>query len=1461
MKAIFCLTLFIALLLTLNACKQTDKSVPTIEEPNETTFEQADETALFTSIDLRNATVVKEESLQELQSLDLNNDETGVELPFDEDEEVSELDTQSVIAGASGWLALYRVKDSDGLNQIRLHDQSNNTNRVTVYSDTDAVESVAVSADGNTVVAAINNPVDNRNDIYLFDIIADQMYQLTTTASRNESDVSITADGLTIAYQRKKSGGLETPYICTYDPITHSCSNSVIIDVLHQIQPSLSANGNYLAVVKLLGNGDHQVGLYDLTANPSPTYTTIETKADVLGHPSVDDTGTQIMYLWEKSLNGKDYARIKDLTGPSFSNEVGSSAGLDHPFITRYASYTTYQQYINSQTKYRVKTRKISNNAGATPQSGAWEYFSPFWMMPTCGVGTTVTGKQTLSTQAQVDALEGISTIMGKLIIAPTSTSLDLSPLYLLTEVTGELRLHDEALQTTLSGLECLTTVGGDFRITQNANLSSITGFPLLTSVGGFFGIHGNYSLNTITNFPLLASVGDYFQISTNVNLENIANFPLLASVGGSFNIYENESLSTIANFPLLASIGNDFQISNNDSLNSIPDFPLLASVGSDFNIDNNAVLSSITGFNQLTVANITGLSTISNNTQFDCSNPAPNFAPVDFSTGNLVDCQLDLSCGGGSTKTGDQTLSTQVQVDALEGFSTITGNLIIAPTNTSLDLSPLYRLTDVTSNLEIQSLQTTLSGFECLTTVGGHFGGGNGSLESVSDFPVLASIGGDFVFVWNNSLSSIGDFPVLASVGRHFLIFHNPNLNSIPDFPLLASVGDDFLIYDIPNLDNIPDFPVLASVGNNFQIYDNPNLNSISDFPVLASVGNNFQISNNDSLNSIPDFPFLTSVGGISIYGNDSLISIAGVNQLTSANISGLSTISDNPQFDCSNPAPNFAPVDFSTGNLVDCQLDLSCGGGSTITGDKTLSTQAQVDALIGVSTIIGNLDLHPVTNLDYSPLYRLTNVTGNFDLVDELLPTTLPSLECLTTVGGNFKISNNLNLENIPDFPLLASVGEDFIIEDNLNLENIPDLPLLTSLGEDFKISNNLNLENIPDLPLLTSIGEDFIIEDNLSVSNPVFVDLTSVGNDFIIRNNDSIISPVFFALASVGNDFLLTDNDNLISADGFPALASIGNDFRISENHNLESMNGFPLSTSLGGTFAITGNTSLSSISDFPLLASVGDHFTITGNTSLSSIGNFPLLASVRDFNIIDNDGLNSIGDFPLLASVRDFNITDNHYLSSIGEFPLLTSVRDFTIANHPNLYSTPELPLASVGGGFTVTSNTTIPELPLLASVGGNFVHTYSYAITDFPLLASVGGSISISFHSGSSSNPNIPDFPLLASVGGWVILTANPFVISISGFPLLVSAGSGVKIYSNLNLENISGFPLLVSTTNLEITNNSNLSSITGFNQLTPAGISGYSQVLTNPLFDCTNPVPNFVPVDISYQNLVDCPTN
>ena len=466
-------------ILALVSCTQ---SPSTISSPD-------NQPALFDTHDLDNALVVNIKSNEELEGSNVPVTNNATELPFiDKDEASSDIQAQAVLANARGFVVLYRK--SGTTYQIRRHDQTNN-NAVTVYSGLDEVSSVAISADGNKVVASIKKTTATNFDVFLFDIPTVQVYQLTTTGG-NESHVSMTRTASKIAWQRAVSG-LQRPFICTYNATTHTCSNTSLSDTVNQIQPSLSANGNYLVLVRQLANGSDEVRRYTFATS---SYTLIVSSADALTHPSIDEAGNKVMYLWKRSSDNRYFVRIKDVAANTIATELSSTTALDHPFITADGAFATYQQFISTTGMFQVRTRNLSSNVTAIPQGGAYEYFQPFWMVPeglACGSGSTINGNITLVTQVDVNALANVSKIVGTLSIASTS-DLDLSPLKLLTEVTGNFQL-DNSSQTALSGIDCLKTVGGAFFISSNSLLTSISGFSALQTVGGNFSIIVNPSL------------------------------------------------------------------------------------------------------------------------------------------------------------------------------------------------------------------------------------------------------------------------------------------------------------------------------------------------------------------------------------------------------------------------------------------------------------------------------------------------------------------------------------------------------------------------------------------------------------------------------------------------------------------------------------------------------------------------------------------------------------------------------------------------------------------------------------------------------------------------------------------------------------------------------------------------------------------------------------------------------
>ena len=315
--------------------------------------------------------------------------------------------------------------------------------------------------------------------------------------------------------------------------------------------------------------------------------------------------------------------------------------------------------------------------------------------------------------------------------------------------------------------------------------------------------------------------------------------------------------------------------------------------------------------------------------------------------------------------------ITTQAELNALQGVTRIEGDLEFSTLDASLDFSPLDSLVELTGNLNFVTPSiTTISGFGCLSTVGLNLdifsndaltsilgfnsltsiGGflsinSNDALTSIPEFNSLTSIGGFLNITSNEALTSIPEFNSLTSIGDNLFIITNDALTSILGFNSLTSIGDDLNITANDALTSISGFNSLPSIGDDLNITSNDALTSIPEFNSLTSIGDFLGITSNNALTSIPEFNSLTSIGGdLNINTSDALTSILGFNSLTSIgddleilsnnaltsiegfgilkseDVGGIIQINNNGDLDCTNPAPNFLPVSTSTGNSVNC-------------------------------------------------------------------------------------------------------------------------------------------------------------------------------------------------------------------------------------------------------------------------------------------------------------------------------------------------------------------------------------------------------------------------------------------------------------------------------------------------------------------------------------------------------------
>ena len=172
------------------------------------------------------------------------------------------------------------------------------------------------------------------------------------------------------------------------------------------------------------------------------------------------------------------------------------------------------------------------------------------------------------------------------------------------------------------------------------------------------------------------------------------------------------------------------------------------------------------------------------------------------------------------------------------------------------------------------------------------------------------------------------------------------------------------------------------------------------------------------------------------------------------------------------------------------------TCGHNTlTIENSQFISEQKDIDELGLANKIEGNLIIDSESNLDFSPLSLLQEVTGDFRLLGTAKQVTLSGFDCLSSVGGALDISgfdkfgerhSNSSLESISGFSTLKSIDGNLRIFDNIVLTDISDFPNLNSINGFFQISDDISLTNIASFPELSSIGEYFLIHKNSSLES---------------------------------------------------------------------------------------------------------------------------------------------------------------------------------------------------------------------------------------------------------------------------------------------------------------------------------------------------------------------------------------
>lgn len=620
-----------------------------------------------------------------------------------------------------------------------------------------------------------------------------------------------------------------------------------------------------------------------------------------------------------------------------------------------------------------------------------------------------------------------------------------------------------------------------------------------------------------------------------------------------------------------------------------------------------------------------------------------------------------------------DVIITTQIDIDQLEGVREIGGSLTFDTTN-ALDLTPLDSLRLVGGDLVIddaeapaqfilQGLETVLGDVQIkqstvasidmpsLVTIGGSLSvKNNGGLDSVL-MPALESVEIGINFNGNDELTDF-DFSALQRINAIPNVLDadltNPSNGAVVFFDMLSLEEIDLpSLQSVPGLFKVVSCPALTSIqapelrdnfttGEPILIGDigiefNPQLREI-DFSSLEGAGRFFGviIKDNDSLINLNGFNNLARVAGdLIIEENDALQTIE---QLTSLfEVTGRLFINNNNNLARIKPLPVFEIA--QKGITIKNNANLVA-----IDAQPALSLVGNREQVLDIESGLIVTDNPRLTDFANMPsLQQLAHIVviNNDALLALLGPTAI------TQVFGRIEVRDNENIQQLGGFPALTTVGGIIVVNNNARLQRIDGFGQLQSIGA--------SLENLP--PVIGTVNVTGIaINANPALTNIAGFDaLTELQEGINVENN--------LVLQEIG---------------GFTGLIDVAGGMRFSNLPQLTRLIGFNRVKGIQGGLIVDTCANLVNFNNFAGVTTVGGKVTVQNNARLSNI-QMPSVVSVGDFEIINNDALGDLAAFCALATVSGtFRVNGNAVLNDFTGLSNLKTINTRIEVNlNPNL----------------------------------------------------------------------------------------------------------------------------------------------------------------------------------------------
>jgi hypothetical protein len=297
-------------------------------------------------------------------------------------------------------------------------------------------------------------------------------------------------------------------------------------------------------------------------------------------------------------------------------------------------------------------------------------------------------------------------------------------------------------------------------------------------------------------------------------------------------------------------------------------------------------------------------------------------------------------------------------------------------------------------------------------------------------------------------------------------LIAPNQPFLSIKNNPLLASLN---------GLGNIHSLNSSLGIGS-LLVQNNASLVSLQGLNGLTSIGGGLTVWMNDALVDLSGLDSLSSIGkSLGIHQNLALVNLKGLGNLQS--VGGGVEINHNAGLQSLLGLDNLKAIDYQELYIYNCPslTDISSLKNLKAIFDLYLSANHSLPSLAGLDSIsyLGYLRIelhHSLQNLD--GLANLDSVEYNVQIYYNSSLTNINGLSKLRHIGGDFIFVGASSLTSLNGLENLRAVGGgmELLILDQIS--DLSGLDNLETIGEKLYIQYNMNLSSLTGLEKLHSV-----------------------------------------------------------------------------------------------------------------------------------------------------------------------------------------------------------------------------------------------------------------------------------------------------------------------------------------------------------------------------------------------------